>query len=156
MKAIIFLTVLFFSTMTKAQTNNADDAAIRDLVKYLEDGWAKKDGNLFAKPFEENADYVVVNGMYIKGKAAIAGGHQAIFDSFYKETFIKTTVQSIRYIRPDIAIVHVDGVMTGTSYGQKVDTKAKIGLTVEKTATGWQIAAFQNTPVTEQPARTGN
>jgi len=133
---------------THAQTSNAaDDAAIKNLVKNLEDGWTKKDGNLFAKPFAEDADYVVVNGMYIKGKKAIAASHQSIFDSFYKETFIKTEVANIRYIRPDIAIVHIDGKMTGTSYGKTVDTKAKISLTVEKTATGWQIDAFQNTGV---------
>lgn len=131
-----------------AQTNNAaDDAAIREMVRTIEDGWTKKDGTLFAKPFAENADYVVINGMHIKGRAAIASGHQMIFDSFYKETNIKTAVQSIRYIRPDIAIVHFSSHLTGVSNGEKLDGKGQITLTVEKTKNGWQIVAFQNTGV---------
>jgi uncharacterized protein (TIGR02246 family) len=144
--------LIYFTMTTHAQTNAVtDDAQIRELVKTLENGWAKKDGNLFAKPFAENADYVVVNGMYLKGRTAIAGSHQSIFDSFYKETNIKTEVQSIRYIRPDIAIVHVNGHLTGSSNGQILDTKGLITLMVEKTTTGWQIDAFQNTQIGQKP-----
>ncbi len=136
---------------TKAQTSTAaDDAAIKVLVKYLEDGWAKKDGALFAAGFSEDADYVVVNGNFIKGKKDIAEGHQHIFDTFYKETFIKASVETIRYLRPDIAIVHCNGTMSGTSNGQVVDTKARITLVVEKTGAGWQIVSFQNTQVQQR------
>ena len=151
MKPIIFLTALIIFTMTTNAQTPQDDAQIKSLVQTVEDGWTKKDGNLFAKPFAENADYVVINGMHIKGRPAIAGGHQAIFDSFYKETFIKNEVKSIRYLRPDIAVVHVDAHMTGKSNGQNVDRKARMTLTMEKTAAGWQIDAFQNTQIEEQP-----
>jgi uncharacterized protein (TIGR02246 family) len=134
--------------ISHAQTNTTtDDLQIRELVNTLQDGWAKKDGNLFASPFAENADYVVVNGMHIKGKPAIAGGHQTIFDSFYKETYIKTEVQSIRYLKPDIAIVHFTSHLTGNSNGQKMNSKGQITLTVEKSSTGWVIASFQNTAI---------
>ncbi len=140
---------------TQAQTSaTEDDAQIRELVKTLEDGWAKKDGNLFAKPFAENADYVVINGMYLQGKTAIAKGHQGIFDSFYKETNIKTEVQNIRYIRPDIAIVHFTSHLTGTSNGQNLDGKGLITITVDKSNGSWQIDAFQNTQVEDM--RIGN
>jgi uncharacterized protein (TIGR02246 family) len=156
MKSIL-LTVagIALSGLSVIAQNNADETSIRAEIKNLEDGWAKKDGNLFAKPFAENADYVVVNGNHLKGKKAIAEGHQFIFDSFYKETFIKADIQSIRYIRPDIALVHVAGHMTGKSNGQVVDTKSFMTMTMEKTASGWQIAAFQNTAV-QPPRQTTN
>ena len=147
MKAILaLLTYLIFSLMTHAQTP-ADDAQIKTLVQMMDDGWNKKDGDLFAKGFADNADYVVINGMHIKGRQAIAGGHQGIFNTVYKETSLKTEVTSIRYIRPDIAVVHVDAHLTGTSNGQKIDNKARMTLTTEKTISGWQIDAFQNTSV---------
>ena len=90
--------LLILSAMTILATtpqSTTDEQEIRQLVKTFEDGWTKKDGNYFAKPFAENADYVVVNGMYLKGREAIASAHQQIFDSFYKETNIKTEVQSV-------------------------------------------------------------
>ena len=148
--------LLILSAMTILATtpqSTTDEQEIRQLVKTFEDGWTKKDGNYFAKPFAENADYVVVNGMYLKGREAIASAHQQIFDSFYKETNIKTEVQSVRFLRPDVAIVHINGQMTGMSFGKPVDTKAKISLVVEKTNQGvWHIAAFHNTQVTAPPA----
>ena len=155
MKPLLILSAMTILT-TSAQTTT-DEQQIRQLVQTLEDGWTKKDGNHFAKPFAEDADYVVVNGMQLKGKEAIAKAHQQIFDSFYKETNIKTEVQSVRFLRPDVAIVHVNGQMNGVSYGKPVDTKAKISLVVEKTDAGvWQIAAFQNTQVTIPPAPANN
>lgn len=148
MKSILLtLTTLIFLTMSTHAQTATDDTEIRGLVKTMEDGWAKKDGNLFASPFADNADYVVVNGMYLKGKKAIAASHQGIFDSFYKETFIKTEVQSVRFIRPDVAIVHYTGKMTGKSNGKDVDSDAIMSLTVEKVNGIWQIDAFQNTGV---------
>ena len=162
MKSIFLITSSLFiltmaTTTSNAQTSGTnDDSQIREAVKNLEEGWNKKDGNLYAKSFAENADYVVVNGNHIKGKKGIAIGHQTIFDTFYKETMIKTEVQSIRYIRPDIAIVHVKGHMSGKSNGREVDTNAIITLTVEKTPVSWQIDAFQNTGVQDQPAKPTN
>jgi len=150
MKQISSLIISIFLTMTTiAQTNDTkDDTQIRGLVKTIENGWSAKDGKLFAQPFSENADYVVVNGMHLKGRVAIAEGHQRIFDSFYKETNIKAEVKSIRFIRKDVAIAHVTSHMTGVSNNQQVDTRSLITLTIEKTPEGWQVAAFQNTQVT--------
>lgn len=133
---------------TFAQANHTqDDTQIRGLVNTMENGWTAKDGKLFALPFSDNADYVVVNGMHLKGRTAIAEGHQRIFDSFYRGTNIKAEVKSIRFIRNDIAIVHVNSHMTGVSNNHQVDTRALITLMIEKTHEGWQVAAFQNTQV---------
>ena len=150
-------TLLLFSLSARSQTvNTADEAAIRDLVKTIEEGWTKKDGNLFAKPFAENADYVIINGMHIKGRTAIANGHQNIFNTIYKETNIKTLVQSVRFIRPDIAIVHFSSHLTGKSRGENIEGKGQISLTVEKTANGWQIVSFQNTSIESAASKTSN
>lgn len=160
MRSIFFLSALFFLSMTtNAQTStdtSTNNTQIRELVKTIENGWAKKDGTLFAKPFAENADYVIINGMHIKGRAAIAAGHQGIFNTIYKETNIKTEVQSIRYIRPDIAIAHFTSHLTGVVNGEKIEGKGQISITVEKTTSGWQIVSFQNTKVEEQRAPTSN
>src|SRR5688500_20257432 len=69
-----------------AAAGEADDAAIRENVRQLEAGWNSKSGALFARPFAEDADYVVINGMHIRGRAAIDKGHQHIFETYMKET----------------------------------------------------------------------
>jgi len=132
-------------TMHSTDIHAADEAALRESVKQMETGWNTKSGALFAKPFAEDADYVVINGNYIKGRAVIESAHQRIFDTIYKDTNITLTVKQIRFLRPDIAVVHVDGKRTGATKELAQDAMLTLMMTKEKQ--GWVIAAFQNTAV---------
>ena len=147
MKTLIFMTLfmLGFQTMPLLDGRPADEAAIREGVKQLETGWNTKSGALFAKPFTDDADYVVINGLYIKGRNAIETGHQRIFDTIYKDTTISLTVKQIRFLRPDVAVVHVSGHRDGPT--KELVGDAMMTLMMTKEQQGWRIAAFQNTSV---------
>jgi uncharacterized protein (TIGR02246 family) len=120
------------------------DAAIRENVRQMEAGWNAKSGALFAKPFAEDADYVVINGMHIQGREAIEKGHQQIFDTFHKNTTLNLSVKQTRYLRADVVIVHVNG----SAKSPQGEGEAVITLVMSKAKDGWEIVAFQNTPVT--------
>ena len=145
--AFVTLLILTVSTNTAlAQNNqNADEAAIRENVKKLETGWNTKSGALFASPFAKDADYVVINGMFFKGRTAIETAHQQIFDTIFKETTLTFTIRQIRFLRPDVAVAHVDGHRTGPTKELVQDALLTLVMTKEKE--GWTIAAFQNTAV---------
>src|SRR5678815_3430278 len=149
MKTLVFVTLLMlgFSTQTMHSQDNpaSDEAAMRESVKQMESGWNTKSGALFAKPFAEDADYVVINGMYIKGRAVIESQHQRIFDTIYKDTNLTLKVKQIRFLRPDVAVVHVEGHRTSTTPALVQDAMLTLMMTKEKQ--GWVIAAFQNTSV---------
>jgi uncharacterized protein (TIGR02246 family) len=125
---------------------NGDEAAIRENVKQMETGWNMKQGSLFAKPFAEDADYVVVNGMYFQGRKAIEKAHQQIFDTFYRNTTLSLSVRQIRFLRPDVALVHVSGHLDAVEKQFVGDASMTMVMTMDKK--GWKIAAFQNTQVT--------
>ena len=150
MKTLVFVTLLMlgFSGQVVDSTNNqaADEAAMRESVKQMETGWNTKSGALFAKPFAEDADYVVINGMYFKGRAAIETAHQRIFDTVFKDTKITLTVKQIRFLRQDVAVVHASGHRDGPTDELKQDAMLTLVMTKEKQ--GWVIAAFQNTQIT--------
>lgn len=149
MKTLVFVTLMMLGlsgqTMHSQDSHAADEDAMRESVKQMETGWNTKSGALFAKPFAEDADYVVINGMYIKGRAAIESGHQRIFDTIYKDTNLTLTVKQIRFVRADVAVVHVDGRRTGPAKEAAQDAMLTLMMTKEKQ--GWVIAAFQNTAV---------
>jgi len=148
MKSLIFVTLfmLGFSTapVQPQDSRAADEAAMRENVKQLETGWNTKSGAAFAKPFAEDADYVVINGMHIKGREVIATGHQQIFDTIYKDTTLTLDVKQIRFLRPDVAVVHVSGQRNGPG---KESHGGMLTLVMTKEKQGWTIAAFQNTAV---------
>ena len=150
MKTLVFVTLLMLgfsgqATHSAPDGRAADEAAIRESVKQMETGWNTKSGALFAKPFAEDADYVVINGMYIKGRATIESAHQRIFDTIYKDTNITLTVKQIRFLRPDVAVVHVEGHRTSSTQALAQDAMMTLLMTKEKL--GWMISAFQNTAV---------
>jgi len=124
-----------------------DEAAIRENVRQMEAGWNAKSGAQFAKPFAADADYVVINGSYIKGRETIAEGHQRIFDTIYKESTLSLSVKQVRMLRPDVAVVHVTATNKFARDGQTQVGEAFITLVMTKESGVWKIAAFQNTGV---------
>ena len=149
MKTLVFVTLMMLGLTTQPMPSQdshaADEAALRESVKQMETGWNTKSGALFAKPFAEDADYVVINGNYLKGRAAIESGHQRIFDTIYKDTNLALTVKQIRFLRTDVAVVHVEGHRTGPT--KELTADAILTLTMTKEKQGWVIAAFQNTAI---------
>ena len=125
-----------------------DEAAIRESVRLLEAGWNTKSGVLFARPCAEDADYVVINGMQLKGRDEIERSHQQIFDTIYKDSTLSLSVKQVRLLRPDVAVVHVNG-HNKTRRGEETrENDAVITLLMAKEKGVWKIAAFQNTEVT--------
>src|SRR5215207_1588039 len=104
--ALVALMACALSAPAQTQAGG-DDAALRENVRQLEAGWNSKSGSAFAKPFADDADYVIINGMQIKGREAIAQGHQRIFDTFYKDSVLSLSVKQSRMLRADVAVVHV-------------------------------------------------
>ena len=125
-----------------------DDAAIRENVRQMEAGWNSKSGSQLAGPFAEDADYVVINGLHLRGREAIGKGHQQIFDTYMKATTLGLTVKQTRYVRPDVAVVHVAARLKSPQPdGSAKETDAAITLVMSKEKGVWQIVAFQNTQV---------
>jgi uncharacterized protein (TIGR02246 family) len=132
---------------------NADEAAIHENVKQLEAGWNAKQGALFAKPFAEDADYVVINGMYFKGRTAIEKAHQQIFNTVHKNTTLSLAIRQIRFLRPDVALVHVSGRLDAPENEKQFVADASMTMVMTRDKQGWKIAAFQNTRITTTSPR---
>jgi uncharacterized protein (TIGR02246 family) len=125
----------------------ADEEAIRKLVLRMEEGWNKGSGRIFAEGFAEDADYVVVNGMRVKGRAAIDAGHQGIFDTIYKDSRITSTIQSIRFLRGDVAVAHVEWRVARRENDLPRESNAMSSMVITRGGGRWAVAAFHNTPI---------
>jgi uncharacterized protein (TIGR02246 family) len=133
------------------QTITEDEVAIHEKLKQMHDGWKARDAELFAKPFATDADYVVVNGMRLQGRKAIEEGHRALFARIPKEDPKESesvpNEVTIRFLRPDVALVHTVGFGT-------VHNIATLVLTKE--GHGWEIASLQRTAIQAPPERQPN
>jgi uncharacterized protein (TIGR02246 family) len=100
-----------------SSSRSADEDAIRALYQQLLDGWNKGSGEAFAAPFAEDADLVGFDGTQLKGRQEIASFHQQLFDTFVKGSRLIGKVRSVRFLTPDVAVMHAVGgtIMAGQS-----------------------------------------
>jgi len=134
----------------KDSKTSADEAAIRANVRQMETGWNAHDGKVFAMPFAADADYVVVNGIYAKGRDEIEKGHIGIFTTIYKDSRNAATIKSVRFLRKDVAVVHVEWNLEFSAGGKAQKGHAMNTMIMTKDNGKWSIAAFQNTAIQSQ------
>ena len=143
--SILFLFIFTGFSYSQAVKQQTDEAAIRKIIMELADAWAAGDGARYATAFADDADFIVWNGLHIKGREAIAGGHQHIFDTFYKGTWIEFEITSIRFLSPDAAIVMTEGNLLKKGEAAPPIHNAFPTYVLKKDKNVWRIVMFQNT-----------
>lgn len=96
-------------THGKNTANPADEAAIHDLVRQLLAAWNRGDGHAYGALFADDADYVAFDGSHTKGRQEIATSHQELFDKWVKGTRLVGKIESVRFLSPEVALVHATG-----------------------------------------------
>ena len=85
--------------------------SIYELVRLLEDAWNSSNSQRFASVFAEDTDFITVMGKHYNGRGPIGAGHQAIFDTIYKGSRNRYTIEGVRFIRPDVVVVFVRALL---------------------------------------------
>ncbi len=124
-----------------------DEATIRAIIIGLRDAWNAGDSKAWGVHFAEDADYVIINGMRIKGRAAINSGHQRIFDTIYKGSVLAVLNESVRFIHDDVAVAHVEWHLKYRQGDTPREHKAMCTMVMTKQNGQWTVMAFQNTQI---------
>ena len=128
-----------------------DEATIRQYVKDLEAAWNDGDGQAWGRPFAEDAHYRVVWGFAVPGRKAIAESHDDIFENRYKGSVLEMQVETIRFIRPDVAYVETVNYLHNTEFPFE---KTIISMVVVKGNDTWKIVTLNNSGIL--PTRGGS
>ena len=144
----IFLSVTAMQGHAFAQGGIGDEEAIKRVIVAMDDAFNshKPDSALFT----QDADFVNVNGTWLKGAAAIESGRRTAFDTRLKNAHTKSLEVRIRFIRPDVAIVHVISETAGitTTDGRELPPQKELNVRFLTRENGrWLVAAFHNTPL---------
>ncbi len=122
----------------------ADEAEIRALMQRLNEAWG--DADAFAAHFTEDAEYVTFDGSLFKGRVAIAESHRPLFEGFMRGSHLEGQVQSVRFLSPDVALVHGRGAVI--QRGQRKASRRALSVqtnVVVRQNGRWLITAFHNT-----------
>jgi len=122
---------------------NADALAIEGLVQTFVNGWNASDGTALARPFAVDADFTAITGLKAKGREVIAKGHNEILATLYRGSVNSAKVDSIRFLRPDVAVADVTFRFVGDIRPFGLE-KTSCGMVCTKDNGTWSIGVFRN------------
>ncbi|MCB0464434.1 MAG: SgcJ/EcaC family oxidoreductase [Aequorivita sp.] len=146
MKRILtLLSIVLMSTITNAQKAN-DEQEVKNLVATLQKGWNTASGETFASAFAEPHDFIVWNGYYFKNNPIQKNAemHQWIFNTMYNNTHLFYTIDKIKFLKEDIALLHVLGAVVSIDEARPKDPEVLMTLIAEKKDGNWKIVSFHN------------
>jgi uncharacterized protein (TIGR02246 family) len=117
------------------------------LFSQLEDAWNRADGPAFAAAFTDDCDFVDVRGARHRGTAAVAAGHQAIFDSIYAGSTVRYELEDARCVGPDIVLAVVGATLDAPTGPLQGTNHSRISAVITAHGGRWAITGFHNTLV---------
>src|SRR5690349_9215721 len=130
--------------MSQAASQSVDAGAradIEETLAALVRAWDAGDAAGFARPFTEDATYVVYFGASYVGRAAIERAHVPLFERFKRGSHMRMEIRDLRLLTPDTAVALTEGGV-GTRPRPLLDKVQTFALV--RTGAGWKCAAFQN------------
>jgi uncharacterized protein (TIGR02246 family) len=135
---------------TQPLAATADPAAVAGhLFDHMAEAWNRADGAGFAEVYEDDATFVNILGVEHRGVAAIAHGHQAIFDTIYAGSTVRYEVEDARLVAPGCVVANVAAVLHVPAGPFAGIRNARITGTIVRRDDRWAVAAFHNTLVEE-------
>jgi uncharacterized protein (TIGR02246 family) len=152
MNSRFFLPMIAFAAQLNAQ-GAKDKAAIRAIVDNETATWNKSDAVGYSRDFAQAGTFTNIRGQYFEGYGPFLKQHQVIFDGIFKNSVLKQEIVSLRFIRPDVAVVET---LTSVSGGQTPPGVAKdesgafhtrlLQILAKERGT-WRIVVYHNTDV---------
>jgi len=141
MKKIAIIVILLTGAVLHSQDSNKE---IKKVFDGLSDAWEQADGNAWGNYFSDNADFTVWFGLHLKGRKEISEGHQWVFETVYPNTRYEFTITNINFLKPDIAIVHLNADVIKPGESLPEDPHTLPVAVLQKLDNNWKIVMFHN------------
>ena len=104
-----------------APAASSAEQTIKSRTKEFDEAWNKHDAQAVAAYYTTDGDIVTDDGNTLKGREGIQETLTDAFGGGLKDSTLKTTVSTVRLIKPDVAIVDADAdIKTGDAEARKI------------------------------------
>jgi uncharacterized protein (TIGR02246 family) len=138
---------LIFECAARAQSKSDEDA-VRNIPQAFAAAWAKHDGQQLARIMSDDVDFVNVGADWLRGRADFALYHSRLLSVRFKEATLTPLEISVRFLRPDMAVLHWSWRIEGDRNFDMTPRKPRFGLftmIAEKKGADWLVTVAQNT-----------
>jgi len=147
---LLTLIVLPVAAQTKGIAK--DEKAIKSIALNFQDAWNRHDMKALAALVAEDVDFITVGGTWLKSRKDFEEHHAKLHGMPFKESVWTTKSTKVKFIKPDVAIAHVEWGMKGDKDPDGTSRQPRQGIftwVVEKRKGMWLLIASQNTNIRE-------
>ena len=155
MKVLLGLAIGLLATQLGAQTAS-DETAIRSIVQDEIAAWNQGDAVAYSRHFAADGTFTNITGQFFTGYDAFLKQHEVIFEGRFKQTRLQQDIVSLKFVRPDVAVVEVltsvAGVVAaqlapGTAGDATGRLRTRLLQVVVKQGAEWKVVAYHNVDV---------
>jgi uncharacterized protein (TIGR02246 family) len=145
--ALAFLAFFTAAPLPAGAQTKADKEAVRRLPQAFSNAWARHDGHELAKIMADDVDFVTVGATWLHGRADFEKYHTRLLSGRFKDSTITPLQTAVRFLRPDIAVIHWSWRIAGDKNPDGSARKTRYGMmtmVAEKSAGAWLVLVSQN------------
>ena len=155
MKFLFGLAIGLLATQLGAQTAS-EEPAIRRIVQDEIAAWNQGDAVAYSRHFATDGTFTNITGQFFTGYDAFLKQHEVIFEGRFKQTKLQQDIVSLKFVRPDVAVVEVLTSVAGVVAGQLAQGTAgdatgrlrtRLLQVVVKQGGEWKVVAYHNVDV---------
>lgn len=158
MKQAFILAALLVMPILRAQTS-PDETVIRKMLDEEISTWNAGDAVAYSRHFTPDCTFTNIRGMFFKGQKAFEKRHIEIFRGEFRGTKLDQKVVSLKFVRPDVAIVETlstvsnfpGPVPAGVHADEHGAIHTRLMQVFVKSGTDWQIATYHNVDLKGAP-----
>jgi len=114
----------------------------------IESAWNAADGERYGEQFTNPNDFVNILGEHYRGDGSYIGAaHQGIFDTIYRGSVVRYTVDAARALAPGVVIAHATSTLDCPSGPLVGVHQSKMTVVLVEEGGSWKATAFHNTLV---------
>lgn len=151
----LMLAALVIAPMVHARSHVTDETAIRTLIASFTTRWHNSDAQGLSRFWIPDGDFVNPSGTVLKGRQEIASFYAQAFSMGYGGSTAKTTIDQIRFLGSDIAVIDGEFEIIGAPLREQRGLAAEKGrytAIVEKVSGRWFIVSNREM----EPLKPGN
>lgn len=149
--SVIAMSLLSVSSALCATLSAQDSAAARQIVGDFVSAWNAHDMQTFGTLFTEDADFINVVGVWMKGRGEIEKIHTETHNTMFKTSTLAGAVSDLDVLCPDVAVMHMSWTLTGhRGPDMKPAPEPRTGILTLVAVRGegrWLIHSGQNTDI---------
>ena len=114
----------------------------------IESTWNAADGERYGSQFTDATDFVNILGEHHRGNGSYIGAaHQGIFDTIYRGSVVRYTVDAARSLAAGVVVAHATSTLDCPSGPLVGVHNSKITVVLVVEGGSWKATAFHNTLV---------